>query len=215
MNILKREDPQTILNILNKKQSILVMKQAPKNGEGCWWYLYCGEGDYLTFEYVSVDNTLRTDYPWCYQVVKKLRNDEYVRHTKPLNGKVVARFWCDKVEGILNDFNTKYNVAVCSTVSLFHFEILDKSCLQQNQLTKYLENKNGYAIHISKLEIFDRPRELNEFYKVGFNKALEDFEKEIETLIDNHQPHPISFYSVQKQYEITKAPQNYCYVEGE
>ena len=28
----------------------------------------------------------------------------------------------------------------------------------------YLKGKNGYAIHIKNLTIFDKPRELNEFY---------------------------------------------------
>ena len=175
--------PEWLVKILNGEKTIEVRKLFPKDYVG-WIYLYCSKGKEL--------------YKWSEKVgyfadnyCKKLHHQPFT--PKALNGKVVARFWCDKIEGILNDFNTKYNVAICSTVSLFHFEILDKSCLRQNQLTKYLKNKNGFAIHISKLEIFDRPRELREFWNCG---------KQVRKGVFN--------YSI-----IHKAPQNYCYIEGE
>ncbi len=209
MNILKREDPQTILNILNKKQSILVMKQAPKNGEGCWWYLYCDKGNRLVLD---IDRTIAID------------NEHYAYGDKDLNGKVVARFWCDKVEEIgckprelfSNDYYYLGNTAPIIDLRFAVGDTLcNNSCLTQDEIHSYLKGKKGYAIHFNIFEIFYKPKELDEFYRVGFNKALEDAEKEIEELIEQHKPHPISFYSVQKQYEITKAPTNYCYVEGD
>ena len=96
-----------------------------------------------------------------------------------LTGMVVARFWCDKVEEI----------------SAKNIESFTKdSCLTVKQIEDYLWKNicNGYAIHISKLEIFDRPKYLTEYYKTYI-----ETEKGI-------------YYQV-----LTKAPQNYCYIKGE
>ena len=46
-------------------------------------------------------------------------------------------------------------------------DLLKVSCLTENQLFDYCNLESGkpfYAIHISKLEIFDEPKELSEFY---------------------------------------------------
>ena len=67
--------------------------------------------------------------------------------TQPiLNGKIVAE--CDfEVEEI------KYSVA-----TLIH------SRLTLKKLDDYLQGKNGYAIHIKNLHIFDKPKELDDYY---------------------------------------------------
>lgn len=92
------------------------------------------------------------------------------------------------------------------TKSLDCDDLLTKSYLTTKELDNYLGyDKTGYAIHISDLEIFDKPKELSEFYKVGFNKALK------ESL--NSKPYPLSSVRIEKQYQLTKAPQNFCYVE--
>ena len=57
---------------------------------------------------------------------------------------------------------------------------------------EYKENDFIYAIHFSKLEIFGKPKYLTEYYK-----SYVETEKGI-------------YYQV-----LTKAPQNYCYIEGE
>ena len=59
--------------------------------------------------------------------------------------------------------------------------------------------KPFYAIHISKLEIFDRPKELSEFVKCD----------------NNHIRIGNCFIGFGGIPRLTKAPQNYCYVEGE
>lgn len=97
-----------------------------------------------------------------------------------LTGMVVARFYCDNVEEI----------------SAKNIESFTKdSCLTVKQIEDYLWKNicNGYAIHISKLEIFDKPRELSEF------KFWKDK----------------SEYGCWYENRLTKAPQNYCYIEGE
>ena len=83
-----------------------------------------------------------------------------------LNGKIVAE--CDfEVEEITNcgtsfmimkydDLQESYN---------YTNKIARDSCLNYNDLKRYLGTNNGYAIHIKNLHIFDKPKELNDYYK--------------------------------------------------
>ena len=77
-----------------------------------------------------------------------------------LNGKIVAE--CDfEVEELIN----YHNSVTYYTQSLNQQELLNKSCLGIRELDNYLKGKNGYAIHIKNLHIFDKLGELSEFAK--------------------------------------------------
>ena len=110
----------------------------------------------------------------------------------PLNGKVVARFWCDKIEEIKFIKGEEYSDMIINsryeTFCLSRSNLYSKSCLYFEQLHNYLKGKNGYAIHIKHLEVFDRPLELNEICSY-----YAETEKNI-------------YYKV-----LLKAPQNMCY----
>lgn len=189
MSILKREDPQTIVNILNGNQTILVMKQAPKNGEGRWWYLYCSKGKpYLL-------NKLTRDI--CFWEEKQITADDM------LNGKVVARFWCDKVEEIKQTDYGYYFTDTCVAPS----ELQRLSCLTNQQIYEYAflgrMSHKAYTIHISKLEIFDRPKELVDFEKPMSNKCLDC----------EFRGFPFRYCeNCMWGWMLSKAPTNYCYI---
>lgn len=76
-----------------------------------------------------------------------------------------------------------------------YIDLLKESCLQDNEIFKYLGNKNGKAIHIKNLKIFEKPKRLNEFT--------------VYTRVN---------YTKEKRYTmqmLNKAPQNMCYVWDE
>ena len=50
------------------------------------------------------------------------------------------------------------------TKSLEETKLLKHSCLTSEELENYLQDKNGYAIHIKNLHIFDKPKALSEYY---------------------------------------------------
>lgn len=80
-----------------------------------------------------------------------------------LNGKIVASFDCEKVEKIVA---TKWSVGCgCNYYEFETKDLLSKSYLRWIDLTDYLQDQNGYAIHISNLEVFDKPKELSEYSK--------------------------------------------------
>ena len=106
------------------------------------------------------------------------------------NGKVPFKFRCYKVEEIR--FDDK--------------EIQRKACLTEDELFDYLfvnepyheDMKKGYAWHISNLVIFDKPKELSEFYLYCKDEKCE--------YRNNH-------CSICYRTPLTKAPQSWCYVE--
>ena len=158
-------------------------------------------------------------YVYCTKAKEKLMYDYDARYDifyetdsnceDSLNGKVVFKFRCYKVEEILIKPNGNYY-----TNTLSNNKLLAQSCLSQKEIFEYTSGNwhisksgnywyGGYAIHINDLEIFDKPKELSEFYKVGHYEDLDDY------------------FTDEKQINgkwcipLTKAPQNFCYVEVE
>ena len=115
-------------------------------------------------------------------------------------GKVVAKFTLRKVDTIKEEGK---GIEWCYVGTDF-----DKTCLDFCELDTYLNAKKngvcGYGWHISNLEIFDKPKELSEFYKVG---AKEEYEHIMS--IDKRQAKPY----IDEFYRLIKAPQSWCYIE--
>lgn len=197
-SILLSIKPEWLAKILNEKKTIEVRKLFPKDYVG-WVYLYCSKGNKKNWHLIEVVNpdTGWEGYEYDYYIGSKGYLDWC------LEGKVVARFWCDKVEKITVTFErTQMGYfgfglwANYFTITTDQDYLMSKSNLSYHELDNYLNKKCGYAIHISKLEIFDRPKELGDFHTVNkygipqyqFGKGTCDYKK------------------------LTKAPQNYCYI---
>lgn len=160
--ILMSIKPKWIAKILNGEKTIEIRKRFPSNYRG-WVYIYATKAGLLWKEDKWFGCGVRGYNP---------------RYS--LAGKVVARFWCDKVEEIDSWYHLdKENFA--------------KTCLTLGEFLHYLGDKNGYAIHISMLEIFDKPMELSEFEYY------------------NPQPYQMRAYPF-FDYKLTKAPQSWCYL---
>ena len=194
--------PKWVAKIFNGDKTIEVRKVFPKEYKG-WVYIYCTkDNDYPLFAIYRNDR------------IVKYRYDEKHWHKgmweeDRLNGKVVARFYCDKVERfereyLSRDIDDYYQDNGCALDKKFY----KQSCLNEKELFDYIGGGSGYAIHISQLEIFDEPKDISEFYHYVKPKRTKDdieFEKKMGCQ---------TFY-VSKLKPLTKAPQNYCYVEVE
>lgn len=125
---------------------------------------------------------------------------------KDIRGKVVAKFHCYNVEEIrpFEEYESPFGRAYRLTED----KIL---CCQKAQLTydeynHYLKGKTSTAIHISDLEIFDKPKGLWKFNK--YHKKKNKFS-------------PSLCYPCEKfktcigVCNLTRAPQSWCYVEVE
>jgi len=122
---------------------------------------------------------------------------ELVVNGNVVNGKVPFKFRCYKVEEIISA--ETIGVPMCFTHNLFEKDLCKKSCLTPYDFNDYLKGKIGYAIHIRNLEIFDRPKELSEF---KFYKKFVSYDYTYTRKYIEYELHP-----------LTKAPQNFCYVE--
>lgn len=73
------------------------------------------------------------------------------------SGRVVFKFRCREVKEI------PWQNGLHELGQQSFSDFLNKCYLRYFELKDYLNNKNGYAIYISDLEIFDEPKELGEF----------------------------------------------------
>lgn len=182
--ILMSIKPQHVANILNEIKTLEIRKKFPKDYVG-WVYIYCTKENDLFKSYIRMG----------YYTTRSTADDlEYNG-----KGKVVARFWCDKVE---------------EHRPFFHWckELEKATCLTRDDVLDYLDSKDKfvgnpkrqgkvYAIHITEVKPFDKPKEISEF------KYYKKFSK-----IDYMLPIPRK-ETCERLVALTRAPQSWCYVE--
>lgn len=121
------------------------------------------------------------------------------------NGKVIGEFVCDGI--------TPISVYYSDPNSHFALKEFPYVCMTDKEIIDYLGNgKRGYGWHISNLKIYDKPKELREFFvycdrcdkrPIACKFAYEESNENgyySECMCDFKRP-------------IEKAPQSWCYVE--
>lgn len=184
--------PQYVAQILKGNKTVEVRKKFPKDYVG-WVYIYCTKHklSYSKYHYLN-DNTIDEVFAKKFGLKKEI-----------LNGKVVGRFWCDKVEEIKNypfeapEHPRGYRIGY-DTQSIEWYKLCDLSCLSEDELFNYLGRNNGYGIHISKLEVFDNLKELKEFRH--WVAVWQYCGMDCPPYVDD------------ELRSLYKAPQNWCYV---
>lgn len=168
--------PKWVAKILNGEKTLEIRKTAPKELP-CEVYIYCTKNKLhyrvgaLMFNEDdcfkrSVDGTYK--YGDSVELMGYSPDYPYDKNNF-LNGKVVAKFTLNKVD------------------KFFYFdddEICVPACLDRGSVLDYLGDKDGYAWHISDLEIFDEPKKLSDF--CTYRKP---------------------------SYVLERAPQSWCYAE--
>lgn len=142
--------PVWVAKILNGEKTIEVRKTAPKCELPVEVYIYCTKDNKRVWYFDK-------QRYGCYSINAAY---EYVMGLKPLNGKVVAKFTLKKVE------ETKpfsYMEMLENGLTEKQKEIADKTCIGLWVINEYANGKSVYLWHISDLEIFDKPKELDEF----------------------------------------------------
>lgn len=124
-------------------------------------------------------------------------------------GKVVGEFVCDKVDRIAHcgTCNNDIRLRIVDK-NLFCKELdstyLNKCQLSYSDIDKYSKGCDVYGWHLSDLVIYDKPRELRDFRKVGVCPCNA---KSILRCTEN-----MSFCA---NRNLTRPPQSWCYVESE
>ncbi len=140
--------PKWVGKILNKEKKWEIRKDFPSRLKPPFTALiYCTNGNYNPNKWSG-----------------KYNGDCLVLKNKGvINGKVVGEFTCDKIEKIVFAGN-RYLIA--DKDEAYTNKVANESCLDFDDLINYLGDKGGYALHISDLKIYDKPKELSEFSKV-------------------------------------------------
>lgn len=130
-----------------------------------------------------------------------------------LNGsqKVIGEVICDKVYKFEPDgeyYTYGYDIDDDS---------LEETCLTREDLTTYGKGKTLYGWHISDLKIYDKPKELGEFYTIC-NKYGDDSCGDCPYLAVEQCSFPCddcvdTWCSVDNIKPITRPPQSWCRVE--
>jgi len=113
--------------------------------------------------------------PYLYSFMGKLweQNKKLAEEVPMLNGKIVAE--CDfEVEKIVCDLRMTKEYRFFdeyTTKSLSEKELLYASKIDRISFINYLKGKNGYAIHIKNLHIFDKPKELSDYNQLIKGKS--------------------------------------------
>lgn len=103
-------------------------------------------------------------------------NQKKACENESMNGKIVAvsDFEVEKITKVRNYYDMKPE----AFDNLYYTKTLDceqlsiSSCMTTEQFDNYLKDKNGYAIHIENLNVFDRAKELCN-YEDEFESPLE------------------------------------------
>lgn len=124
-----------------------------------------------------------------------------------LNGKVIGSFICDRIDEIEPDleyYSDGYDI---------DDDRLAETCLTRKQLREYGKGVTLYGWHIASPKLFDKPKELSDFYIPckWYEKgkgcpqdcALFDYEGTIDETDD----------FCQGKRPITRPPQSFCYIE--
>lgn len=146
--------PEWVEKIASGKKTIEVRKTAPKEVP-FKAYIYCTK---------AKSQWRYSDYEGAYEN----SNGEIVYAQK----HIIGEFICDKVfllhpyayDGGSADLERRKFIQTFEGNSK-HNEILSVTCLSQDKMFDYIGVGNyGYGWHISDLKLYDKPKELNEFY---------------------------------------------------
>ena len=168
--------------IADGKKTIEVRKTKPNLQMPFKFYIYCAKA---TFDITDIQD-LSTDS---------------VRKTADGRGKVIGEFVCDRID------EYKYRLTTYEETpykgKYISKEELSKTCLSIGEINDYLNGKNGYFWHISDLKIYDKPKELGEFYSIpksGSDCCIGCIYHECRTCTS------------ERKY-LYRPPQSWCYVE--
>lgn len=223
-SVLISIQPKWVNKIASGEKTIEVRKTRPNIETPFKCYIYATKPK----KYYKVSRFIATSDENLYLVNGKVKMDNGFAYWgdgvdyEYLNRKVIGEFVCDKIEMV----NAK-----CSDygIDLFYHDCMAQGCLTEREIEKYFNipkdkdlramKGNGYAWHITDLKIYDKPKELSEFY-------IYDGEKRRPSIDCEHKKPGYSHdWCLQMdgrfcnqclcdKKRLTRPPQSWCYVES-
>ena len=191
--------PKWVEKIANGEKTIEVRKTAPKCEVPFKCYIYATKKARLQTIFKKGEWIFSDDHSF-----GKFDENIFVKDSLcAWQGKIIGEFVCDwitkitpncDIDGCVNQYTHGYPAILG-----------DNDCLSFNDMKAYLGNKKGYDWHISDLKIYDKPKELSEFYtKKTCNSCKKSGHESTACMYDEDCKVPMP---------ITRAPQSWQYVE--
>lgn len=140
--------PKWCQKIVNGEKTVEVRKTRPKMETPFRCYIYCTLPKYPHEDYITTEHPLPQYYG---------------------GGKVIGEFVCDRIDRLVrvgfDGSGEPAKYCICnSDMSVWPMDgICEEACLTHEELEKYLGGYEGYGLHISRVKLYDTPRELSEF----------------------------------------------------
>jgi predicted transcriptional regulator len=220
ISIIYSCSPERARKILNGEATLDIRKIVPKDIEeiikeqgGIWVYMYVTKKQ-------SGRIFINKGESWYGNVQEKTSIIQHPTFFEmDYGGKVVARWWFDEydtyyLEKPLNLEITYIGNSLsngCEYTKETKIELLKKSCLTFQQIwdcgIKRFDNQQSmvYALHIKRLEIFEKPMELGEFYRFS-SRYQYDFIMKSKMINEKERKYYINSFKLQE------APKSWQYV---
>lgn len=125
----------------------------------------------------------------------------------PLAGKVIGEFVCDRVYELVTQSQGGSYYVKGEDQSITN-DVARHSCLTLKDMHEYLRSNVGYGWHISDLIIYDKPKDLSDFYK----PCIYGEESDVSCFLCNKAGYRPDMY-IDCFNKVTRPPQSWCYVE--
>lgn len=190
--------------IASGKKTVEIRKTKPKIDVPFKCYIYCTKGDWLTMVNGKVQkpNTMKID----------LTVDSEIQE---LNGKVIGEFVCDSIGSY--EYDQAFDESMGCYIDKYGYDIaytdLGRTCLSYEDFESYGNTQNLYGWHISDLVIYDKPKELSEFFHYcGDNPKCDGCEAHYFSNTEcGKEDYCCSIIDGCKP--LKRPPQSWCYVE--
>ncbi|MDE5995145.1 MAG: hypothetical protein K2G60_06495, partial [Oscillospiraceae bacterium] len=138
-----------------------------------------------------------------------------------MNGNVIGEFMCNDVDKVVHVGTRKSDIELCFSdngriYTPLIAEFYRKSCFTYAELEKYSNGSDIYGWHIVDLKIYDKPKELNNFYIPCKGTGTEKDRLCVSCshlLFDNDSLNGyVRWCGVYKRKPLVRPPKSYCYV---
>lgn len=151
--------PKWCYKIILGEKTIEVRKSHPKMEPPFVCYVYCTKPN-VKHQTVCGSMVLNSDELYRHpnegikygNSIELMMHDDYTEDNF-LNGKVIGKFICDKIEHI--------NISASNP---FTPEVIKKSKISVAEMREYSKGKDLYLWHISDYEEFRKPKQLSDFF---------------------------------------------------
>lgn len=210
--IMKSVSPRICEKIANDDCTILVSKTVPKCGAPFKGYIYATEAKkWFHSGIVLTSNELlwlsSGKIKMCDGFELWADGEDY----QCVNNKVIGEFVCDEIIEWQYDRGHQYYVDYpddCTSYFPYLKCYSEATGLKCSEIENYGKGKTLYGWHISDLKIYDKPKELSEFYRpCSYSGICYSCNRFRPNGTPNDKPNDFC------DSALTRAPQSWCYVE--